>query len=227
VAALAERGIWLPDAADRADLLTFVGRALRLDETAVIRLRARSDEVMVAWVATGFDVLAGRVLAGWLRPRDLSCAADILVGALGAGADESGFVDPGYGMDSAWRGGLPPDDGYIHLEDVPARVMLDLARQGTLLAREHGKTPVSLLDQEVVSIRSGDQDVGIPMRCVLALTAMGFLPQSPGGDELAPESVGDDEIVRVRVLPSWLRIDARYGSVYRRHNGTALIVVER
>ena len=224
MAALAERGIWLPDAADRADLLTFTERALRLDETAVVRLRTRSETALVAWAATGFDVLAGRVLTGQLRPRDLSCAADALSRALAAEVDESGYLDPGYGMDSAWRGGLPPDDGFVHLEDVPARVILDLAQRGSVLAREHGRTPVSLLDQEVVSVRSGDQAVGIPMRCVLALTAMGFLPQSTGGDDLAPESVGADEIVRVRVQPSWLRLDARYGSVYRRRGDAALVL---
>ena len=36
------------------------------------------------------------------------------------------------------------------------------------------------------------------------------------GDEFAPESVAADEVVRVRVLPTWLRIDARFGTVYRR-----------
>ena len=44
------------------------------------------------------------------------------------------------------------------------------------------------------------------MRCVFALTAMGFVPDPPSADE----------IVRIRVLPAWLRIDARFGSVFRR-----------
>ena len=39
-----------------------------------------------------------------------------------------------------------------------------------------------------------------------------------------PESVGADEIVRVRVQPSWLRLDARYGSVYRRRGDAALVL---
>ena len=36
-----ERGIWLDDATHREDLATFVERALRLDDAAVIRLRER------------------------------------------------------------------------------------------------------------------------------------------------------------------------------------------
>ena len=55
------------------------------------------------------------------------------------------------------------------------------------------------------------------MRCVFALMAMGFLPQSG-------EAVAADEIVRVRVLPAWLRIDARFGSVYRRRGDPALVL---
>jgi len=44
------------------------------------------------------------------------------------------------------------------------------------------------------------------MRLRIRLTAMGFLPQSrTSGDEFAPESVAADEVVRVRVLPAWLR----------------------
>jgi hypothetical protein len=46
---------------------------------------------------------------------------------------------------------------------------------------------------------------------------MGFLPQS--GEALAA-----DEIVRVRVLPAWLRLDARFGSVYRRRGDPALVL---
>ncbi|HME76668.1 MAG TPA: hypothetical protein VKI00_13745 [Mycobacterium sp.] len=206
-------------AAQRADLTAFVERAARLDPAAVVRLRARSGGLVAAWAATGFDVLATRVVAGTLRPDDLSVDADELARGLAA-ADSSGYVNPGFPMDSAWRGGLPPDSGFTHLDDVPARLMLDLAQRGAQLAKEHGSAqgpPVSLLDQEVIRVSSADVSVGVPMRCVFALTAMGFLPQSA-------EAVDADEIVRVRTLPAWLRIDARFGSVYRRRGDPALVL---
>jgi hypothetical protein len=206
-------------AAHRGDLAAFVERAVRLDAAAVIRLRARSGGLLTAWVATGFDVLASRVVAGTIRPDDLSVGADELARGL-ADVDDSGYVNPGFPMDSAWRGALPPESGFTHLDDVPARLMLDLAQQGVQLAKEHGSAhgpPVSLLDQEVVRVSSGDVSLGVPMRCVFALTAMGFLPQTP-------ETVDVDEIVRVRVLPAWLRIDARFGSVYRRRGDPAVVL---
>lgn len=236
-----ERGLWIEDPRDRADLATFVERALRLDDAAVVRLRERtggqersdggigtggqerSDRGIgtgssVAWVATGLDVLASRVVTGRVRPSDLSAGADALVTGLSTATDA--YVDPGFPMDSAWRGGLPPEGGFVHLDDIPARVMLDLAQQGSALAREHSSAhgpPASLLDQEVIAVSAGDHSVGVPMRCVFALTAMGFLPQT--GNE-----VSEQEIVRVRAHPSWLRIDARFGSVYRRRDSAALIV---
>jgi hypothetical protein len=85
---------------------------------------------------------------------------------------------------------------------------------------------VSLLDQEVLAVSSEQGEVGIPMRCVFALTAMGFLPQSPAAssESFNPDSVSADEIVRVRALPAWLRIDARFGSVYRRRGDPALVL---
>ena len=206
-------------AAHRADLTAFVERAARLDAAAVIRLRARSGGLVTAWAATGFDVLASRVVAGTLRPHDLSVGADELARGLAA-ADSSSYVNPGFPMDSAWRGALPPDSGFAHLDDVPARLMLDLAQRGAQLTKEHGSAqgpPVSLLDQEVIRVSSADVSVGVPMRCVFALTAMGFLPQSA-------DAVDADEIVRVRTLPTWLRIDARFGSVYRRRGDPALVL---
>lgn len=214
-----ERGIWLTDAAHRDDLAAFAERALRLDDAAVIRLRQRPGRQIVAWVATGFDVLASRVVSGLINPPDLSAGADALAAGLTA-MDPTGRVDPGFAMDSAWRGALPPDTGFVHLDDVPARVVLDLAQRGGVLAREHSSShgpPASLLDSEVVAVSSGEDSVGIPMRCVFALTAMGFLPQSS-------EAVADDEIVRVRTLPAWLRIDARFGSVYRRRGDPSLVL---
>ncbi|MFY2862191.1 hypothetical protein ACOJVU_21330 [Mycobacterium sp. THU-M104] len=225
-----ERGLWLgPQGglAQRADLATFVERAMRLDDAAVIRLRARAGGLVTAWVATGFDVLACRVVGGAVRPADLSVSADGLARGLSA-MDTAGYVDPGFSMDAAWRGALPPESGFVHVDDVPARVILDLAERGARLAKEHGGShgpPVSLLDQEVIRVSSADAwaeasadaTVGLPMRCVFALTAMGFLPQQ--ADAILPE-----EIIRVRVMPNWLRIDARFGSVYRRRGDPALVL---
>ena len=80
----AERGIWLDDPADREDLSTFADRAQRLDDAAVVRLRARPAGGVVAWFATGFDVLASRVVDGRIRPADLCAGADQLQSGLGA-----------------------------------------------------------------------------------------------------------------------------------------------
>ena len=118
---VAERGVWLgPESipAHRADLAAFVERAARLDAAAVVRLRARSGGEFTAWAVTGLDVLASRVVAGTVRPDDLSVGADELARGLSA-VDSSGYVDPGFPMDSAWRGALPPDSGFAHLDDVP------------------------------------------------------------------------------------------------------------
>ena len=47
---------------------------------------------------------------------------------------------------------------------------------------------------------------------MFALTAMGFVPDTP------------DEVVRVRTTRAWLRIDARFGSVYRRRGNPAVVL---
>lgn len=217
---MSERGLWLDGPAQRDDLGTFVERALRLDDAAVIRFRERpAAGQVVAWVSTGFDVLASRVMAGRVRPDDLCVGADALAGTLRAMGPD-GFIEPGFAMDSAWRGVLPPDAGFNHLDDVPAGTILDLAERGTALAKEHSSAhgpPASLLDQEVLAVSGGDAEVGIPMRCVFALTAMGFLPQTA-------DALSSDEIVRVRMHPAWLRVDARFGTVYRRIGDPALVL---
>ncbi|MBX7456412.1 hypothetical protein GR927_51285 [Mycolicibacterium sp. 3033] len=213
--AMSERGLWL-DPAHRDDLAAFTERARGVDEAAVIRLRERPGGLVAAWVATGFDVLASRTVGGRVRPADLSVAADALRNGLAAMTSD-GYVEPGFAMDSAWRGGLPPDTGFLHLDDVPAGEVFALAQRGTALAREHSGAhgpPTSLLDQDVVEVAAGDHRVGVPMRCVFALTAMGFVP----------DRAGDDEVVRVRTTATWLRIDARFGTVYRRRGDPAVVL---
>ena len=212
---MSERGLWLDvDGGHRDDLAAFTERARRADVSAVVRLRERAGGLVVAWVSTGFDVLASRAVRGRVRPADLSAGADALLAGLVA-MDSDGYVDPGFAMDSAWRGALPPDTGFVHLDDVPAREVFALAQRGTALVREHSGPqgpPPSLLDQDVLDVAAGSDTVGVPMRCVFALTAMGFVPDTP------------DEVVRVRTTPAWLRIDARFGSVYRRRGNPAVVL---
>ncbi|MGE5694946.1 MAG: hypothetical protein ACM4D3_06815 [Candidatus Sericytochromatia bacterium] len=207
----AERGLWLPDEGARANLRAFVERVHRLDAAAVIRLRQRSSDVIVAWAPTGFDVLASRVVPGSVHPPDVCAGADQLLRGLAA-AERSGYVDTGFPMDSAWRGVLPPDSGFTHVDNVPAEVVLDLAQRGADVAREQGAQgpPVSLLDQEVISVSGAGVTVGVPMRCVFALTVMGFVDKPDG-------------VVRVRTVGPWLRVDAPYGSVYYRRDLLRLI----
>ncbi|MCB9409237.1 hypothetical protein [Mycolicibacterium sp.] len=196
----------VPDAAQLRDLAVFAQRALRLDDGAVIRLRLRNDGLIGAWVSTGLDVLAARVVVGSLAPADVTCSAEALLRGLES-ADESGRIDPGYPMDSAWRGALPPETGFNHIDDVPAAIVADVARRGSELAREHAGPqgpPTSLLNQDVLQVSSPADAVAVPMRCVMALTAMGFMPGA------------EAEVIRVRARPGWLRIDARFGSVFRR-----------
>jgi hypothetical protein len=219
VGSIKQRGLWLAGAGHRRDLSAFVGRAVRTEAAAVIRLRARSDGLLTAWAGTGLDVLASRAVAGRLHPADVCVDAGELARGL-ADVDGAGYVDPGAAVDSAWRGALPPEAGFSHLDDVPVEAVRELAQRGVQLAKEHGRTqgpPDWLLDQEVVRVSSADTSVGIPMRCVFALTAMGFL--SP-----PPNDGGTDEAVRVRIRPSWLRIDARFGSVYRRRGDPPLLL---
>lgn len=205
----------LIEQSSRGDLLALLQIAARLDEAAVVRFHRRGDYQVIAWVQTGFDVLACRVLPARLSSPDAVAAADAVTTALEAGPIGAP-IDLGFPMDSAWRGALPPADGYRHVDDVPAEVILDLARTAADLSREYSTgPPQSLLDQHVLTVDGGGpESIGIPTRVMLALTAMRFVPEHRSG-----------EFVRVRIHPTWLRVDARYGSVYRRRAAATPLII--
>lgn len=221
-----ERSIRVTGADDLADATAFIARAVRADDAAVVRCHRRDDGRFSLWTHTGFDVLATRSVFGAITPADIVCDAGSLLTALQS-ADAGVAVDPGFSLDSAWRGALPAPEGYAHLDDVPARSVIALARDGAEVARTQGSAhgpATGLLDQDVLEVSGTGPDgsaatAAISMRSVFALTAMGFVRDTAGQEitETSPlNRIAADEPVRVRISRAWIRIDARYGSVYQR-----------
>lgn len=217
-------------ASDRADAAAFVARASRIDDSGVMRLKQRDDGRVSFWVRTGFDILASRSVFGSLEPGDVVADAAVLATSLHRGDDP---VELGFALPAAWRGALPGGDGYVHLDDVPTRALISLARKGTQVARDESGplgTAGSLLDQEVIAVTSEDAPddaAGITMRAVFALTGMGFVRDASGHEISADsplEAIAADEPVRVRMSPAWIRLDARFGSVYQRRASLGLSV---
>jgi hypothetical protein len=140
-----------------------------------------------------------------VEPADITTYAAALLSALSV--DRADTVDPGSG--GLWQGLLPPDDGWAVVDSVPAAELERLTERGLELAREHAGPlgpPASLLDQTVLTVAgAAGPPVRIPMRCLFALSGMGFVGAGDVG-----------ETVRVSATSSWLRLDARYGAVVRR-----------
>ncbi|MFC4000259.1 hypothetical protein ACFS2C_03205 [Prauserella oleivorans] len=199
----------IPDAADRETLGAFIARAVRLDGNAVVRLRMRSPGILEAWSMTPFDVLVTRAVEGEVTPADVTVSGSELLAALTVTPGER--MDPGPPRDLLWRSELPAATGWRQVDTLPATVVSDLADQGVALAREnvgpHGTPPASLMDQTVLTVTGGELEIKVPMRCLFALSGMGFVDSSL-----------TDDVVRVTATDAWLRLDARYGAVVRRRH---------
>lgn len=204
------------DQSERDDLGAFVARAVRLDGQTVVRLRDRDGGRVDAWVATPFDVLATRTVLGAVEPGDVTVSGNELLAALAVSwADR---IDPGRAMDMQWRSALPPKAHWQVVEEqLPAKVVSELTDRGLELARENvgpqGTPPASLLDQTVLTVSGDGLEVKIPMRCLFAMSGMGFVGS------------GDDEHVRITATDAWLRIDARFGAVVRRRHALLPLLV--
>lgn len=206
----------LADPAERDDLGAFVARAVRLEAQAVVRLRNRAEGGLVdAWVATPFDALATRTVAGRVEPADITVSGSDLL--MGLAVVRSETVDPGPAKDLMWRSALPPTVGWLPVDRLPGSVVSGLADEGVAVAREnagpHGTPPASLLDQTVITVSGSGLDVKVPLRCLFALSGMGFLGTS------------EEDEVRVTATDSWLRIDARFGAIVRRRHSMLPLLV--
>ncbi|MEB3368012.1 hypothetical protein [Saccharopolyspora mangrovi] len=201
----------MPDRVEREDLGAFVARAVRLDSQAVVRMRNRpGTDRLDVWAATPFDALSTRSVAGSVEPADLTTSGNELLATLTvAGGD---VMDPGAPKDLMWRSELPPATGWKRVDDLPARLVGEVAERGIDVAKENvgpkGTPPASLLDQEVFTVQGSGLDVKVPLRCLFVLSGMGFLVNAPA----------EEEIVRVSATDSWLRLDSRFGAVVRRRH---------
>jgi hypothetical protein len=204
------------DQSERDDLGAFVARAVRLEGQAVVRLRNRDGDRVDAWVATPFDVLATRTVLGKVEPGDVTVSGNELLAALAVSRADR--IDPGRPQDMQWRSALPPQAHWQVVEEqLPAKVVAELTDRGLEVAREnvgpHGTPPASLLDQTVLTVTGDGLEVKIPMRCLFAMSGMGFLGS------------GEDEHVRITATDAWLRIDARFGAVVRRRHALLPLLV--
>lgn len=204
------------DRSERDDLGAFVARAVRLDGQTVVRLRNRDGDRVDAWVATPFDVLATRTVLGSMEPGDVTVSGNELLAALAVSRADR--VDPGHPVDMQWRSALPPRAHWQVVEErLPATVVSELTERGLEVARENvgpqGTPPASLLDQTVLTVAGDGLEVKIPMRCLFAMSGMGFV------------GTGESEHVRVTATDAWLRIDARFGAVVRRRHALLPLLV--
>jgi hypothetical protein len=110
-----------------------------------------------------------------------------------------------------WHSELPAPGGWQLLDELPAIVIADLADRGVTLAKDnvgpHGTPPASLMDQAVLTVSGGSLKIKVQLRCLFALSGMGFLDSSIA-----------DDVVRVTATDSWMRLDARYGAVLKRRH---------
>jgi hypothetical protein len=212
----------IPDSGRRDDLAGFIARVVQLDAASVVRLRADGEQV-VAWASTPFEVLATRAVRGGLQPADLTVAAGDLLAALAVVRHAQ--VDPGSRADDRWRAELPPPGGWRVVAELPVAELTALADEGIALARAQdtghghggpgGVPPGDLLDRTVHTAEGNGIRAAIPLRCLFALSGMGYLGAGAAADPVRVSATED---------AGWVRLDTRDGAVVRRRRALLPLV---
>ncbi|MTE19085.1 hypothetical protein F0L17_08070 [Streptomyces sp. TRM43335] len=243
------RHLALVDPGEAAELAALLGRLLRWERNAAVRLRATEDGVLGVFARPArFEVLAVRT-ARLAEPAPLD--ATVSAGELLESLDESaGTVTvPAAVTGPPWAGLLPPRGGWRPVGELPyesvraaaAAVVAEFRRRSEALG-ETGRTREALdaLAEEIWSRPLGG-GTGLPLRAVHAAWALGMLrergpalaagPQGPpapppagrgagGGDGSGVGSgTAGSSVVTVLAAVSWLRLRTPYGSIAVRGRG--------
>ena len=197
--------------AGRSDAGAFLSRLLRLDPSALVRLRPAGPDRVALWAMLPFRVLVVRTVDAALETDQTVAAADLL-----AGLDRA---DPLPRRDQDWRWPLPPSGARV-VEELPAREIarvaaaaeatLRSAATGGVGGRAVGERALrdALLDHVPIVVTDVDGDrVEIPQRLVQGIVRMGFL---------APfiDITDGHDLVTVRVASGWISLGAAFGSAW-------------
>jgi hypothetical protein len=201
------------------ELAPLLRRALALDPDLLARIRVRDGTASVL-VRLPVDVLVARTVAAARLPKpcDVVVRADEAVAWL-----DSHTQHPPSARDAQWRTASPPATGWRRIDTVPDDIVRGLVRSGALAlqqagaregvpgARPRADVADALLDSIVLTVTAdGAPTAEINLRCLSALTRMGFLPT---GSHIAVDVAG-----------RWTRIAAAHGSVYVERAGLRLAV---
>lgn len=203
------------------DAGAFLARLVRLDPTALVRLRSSGTGLVSLWARLPWSVLVTRTVTG-PGPGDATVAAAELLAEL----DRKGSRLP-VRRDAGWRWPLPSNGGRT-IEVVPASQLrqLAVAAAGTLRSatssgikgRAVGQRALrdALLDHVAVVVTgssraAGSDRVEVSQRLVQAVVRMGFLgPEDPIGTSGLPGGGS----VQVRIAGRWVGLAAPFGAAW-------------
>jgi hypothetical protein len=218
-----------PDEAAQ-ELAAFLGRLLKWDKAAVVRLRSAAGEpalgvfgqppfggvLAVKGVALGGAAVAAAV--------DATVSAGQLLDAVAAPAAASGgFPVPPSVTGPAWAGLLPPRGGWRREAEIPGPAVRDTAaalvaefrtRTEALPQQRRTRAELDALAEELWGRAYGAPDAGgrLTLRVVHAAYALGFLRVPPGGGQ---------DAAAVLSAGAWTRLRTGYGSVAARSRADA------
>ncbi|WP_338676712.1 hypothetical protein V1460_29900 [Streptomyces sp. SCSIO 30461] len=223
----------LADSREAADLAAFLGRLLRYDRAAAVRMQAggarggQGGSLAVFGRPPSFEVLAIRTAR--LADRDDTDTAAVLDVTVAAGEllesiEGSALAVPAAITGPPWAGVLPPRGGWREIPGLPgvpemrgavaAAVAEFRARDEALPPERRIRTERDRIGREIWSRTLGG--TALPLRAVHAAQSLGFLrpaaPGAPGGAALLAAG-------------GWLRLRTPYGSIAVRTGGLGGLTV--
>lgn len=203
------------------ELAAFLGRLLRWDKAAVVRLRSAEGEAALGVFGHPpfGDVLAVKGVAlagsGVEATVDATVSAGELLDAVAAVAvsEGGGFAVPRTVTGAAWAGVLPPRGGWQRIAEMPGAAVRGVAAEvvAEFRARTEGLPKERRTRRELDALaeelwgRSFGPGSAVTLRVVHAAYALGFLRVPPGE--------GAEDVAVLLSAGAWVRLRTGYGSV--------------
>ncbi|MFI1090824.1 hypothetical protein [Streptomyces sp. NPDC020917] len=215
--------------AGEAELAAFLGRLVRWDKTAAVRLRSDAGEPALGVfgqppfggvLAVKSVALGGPAVAA---PVDATVSAGELLEALAGAAQSGEFTVPASVTGPAWAGLLPPRGGWHReavlepdlVREAAARTVAEFrTRTEALVPEQRTRAEMDALAEELWTRPLAGPVRGVTLRLVHAAHALGFLQPGAGA------GAGDEQLAVLTAGP-WMRLRTGYGSVAMRSASAA------